>query len=96
MGNTMADFGAVPTASLVERVKRKAAGSRKRLSERRIPDFLRQALLRKLDDKVVEIDALWLRAKNGDNEADAELRTMLIRILSPNLAGGDRDIRIRW
>lgn len=96
MGTTMADFGAVPTAGLVDRAKQKAAVSKEWISAQPVPGPMKRALLASIDNRMKEIDELWAKAQTGDANAEVDLRARLVKILNPDLLGGNQGIRLRW
>ena len=96
MGQTGADFGAVSTEGLVERVHRLADKNKTAIDKtplltanaKRRRKAIIDATLAAVDHALKEI-----RARRGD---EGELRAALIGLLDPGMAGGERHPTIRW
>jgi hypothetical protein len=91
MGNTAADFSAVPTKGLVERARRKIENDRQRITDDPSIIFscFKKRWLAQIDEALASINRLYIIAATDPN-VDEELRTWLIGILDPHISGGYR------
>lgn len=94
MGQTGADFGAVSTDGLVQRVRRKideAMETAEKIPFRR----LRERRMQALTTIQIKLETRYALVKIGE-APEAPFRAALIAVLDPQLSGGDRNIRLRW
>jgi hypothetical protein len=96
MGQTGADFGAVSTDGLVQRVRRKIDTATEQIDK--IPLLSRNAKDRRkqfLGTARAKMEAQYLLVRAGA-APEEPFRAALIGILDPKMAGGNRRIRFRW
>ena len=94
MGRSGADFGAVSTDGLVQRVRRKidtALTEADRIPFRGMRERRKQSLAR----AGAQLEAQYVLVKAGVFPEE-QFRAVLISVLDPQLSGGDRGIRLRF
>jgi hypothetical protein len=94
MGQSGADFGAVSTDGLVQRVRRKivtAIAAADRIPFRGMRERRKLSLIRAGQ----QMEAQYVLVQTGAFP-ESQFREALIAVLDPRLSGGDRGIRFRW
>jgi hypothetical protein len=96
MGQTGAEFGAVSTAGLMQRVRRKVDDTRAKIDKAPYTTKGRKARANiALDGLLAYLEAEYAQVLAG-TKAEEPFRQKLISALDPGMSGGSQRPRIRW
>lgn len=96
MGQTGADFGAVSTLGLMQRVRRKATNTKEKLDKVKFMTAAGRARRKTLLDVFLDQMEIEYKRVVAGETSEESFREKLISVLDPRMSGGDQEMRIRW